>query len=78
VLRPLAAHIAAGAEEPFYLVDLAAVRSRVALWRRELPRVDPFYAVKCNPDAEILSLLGSLGCGFDCASRAEMSLILEA
>mmetsp|Transcript_39886 Transcript_39886/g.122813 ORF Transcript_39886/g.122813 Transcript_39886/m.122813 type:complete len:512 (+) Transcript_39886:131-1666(+) len=78
VLRPLAAHIAAGAEEPFYLVDLAAVRSRVALWRRELPRVDPFYAVKCNPDGEILSLLGSLGCGFDCASRAEMSLILEA
>ena len=34
-------------------------------------------AVKCNPDKEILRLLARLGTGFDCASRAEIELVLS-
>ena len=34
-------------------------------------------AVKCNPDKEVLRLLAKLGTGFDCASRAEIDLILS-
>ena len=33
-------------------------------------------AVKCNPDPEILRLLAALGTGFDCASKAEIELVL--
>jgi len=34
-------------------------------------------AVKCNPDKEVLRLLANLGIGFDCASRAEIDLVLS-
>lgn len=33
-------------------------------------------AVKCNPDKEVLRLLANLGTGFDCASRAEIDMVL--
>lgn len=35
------------------------------------------YAVKANPNPEIVSLLAEAGAGFDCASRAELELGLE-
>ena len=34
-------------------------------------------AVKCNPDKEVLRLLANLGTGFDCASKAEIDLVLS-
>lgn len=46
--------------------------------RRFFPRVEPFYAVKCNPDPVILKTLAVLGCNFDCASRTEIRLVQEA
>jgi ornithine decarboxylase len=39
--------------------------------------VEPFYAVKCNPDLAIVRLLATLGCGFDCASMSEIDLVLN-
>lgn len=39
--------------------------------------VEPFYAVKCNPDPVILRVLASLGCGFDCATMGEIDLVLN-
>jgi diaminopimelate decarboxylase len=45
--------------------------------RRFFPRVDPFYAVKCNPDPVIIKTLAILGCNFDCASRNEFRLVHE-
>lgn len=65
-------------EEPFYIVDLGVVVSQVYQWRRFFPRVEPFYAVKCNPDPVIIKTLAILGCNFDCASRAEIRLVEEA
>lgn len=38
--------------------------------------VEPFYAVKCNPDVAVLRLLASLGCSFDCATMGEIELVL--
>jgi ornithine decarboxylase len=38
---------------------------------------DHVTAVKCNPDKEVLRLLASLGTGFDCASKAEIDLVLN-
>ena len=42
-----------------------------------MPRVEPFYAVKCNNEPGILQLLASLGTGFDCASKAEIEQVLS-
>jgi ornithine decarboxylase len=33
--------------------------------------------VKCNPDLQLLRLLAALGTGFDCASTAELELVLS-
>lgn len=46
-------------------------------WRAAMPRVVPFYAIKCNPDAGIVRLLASLGAGFDCASLGEVKQVLD-
>ena len=42
---------------------------------KELPRVAPYYAVKCNNDPMVLRTLANLGCGFDCASPAEIDQV---
>ncbi|CAK1590985.1 unnamed protein product [Parnassius mnemosyne] len=62
-------------EDPFYLMDLGEVVARYHQWKELLPRVEPFYAVKCNDDKLLLSTLAALGTGFDCASKAEIELI---
>jgi len=62
--------------EAFYMVDLGVVARKFDEWTSHLPRVKPFYAIKCNPDNAIIKLLASLGAGFDCASRAEIQQIL--
>ena len=38
-------------EDAFYVVDLGVLVSQVYQWRKFFPRVEPFYAVKCNPDS---------------------------
>ncbi|KAJ2440256.1 Ornithine decarboxylase, partial [Coemansia sp. RSA 2424] len=68
----------AGAEDAFFVADLGEVARQHAQWVRLLGRVQPFYAVKCNPDALVVRLLARLGAGFDCASRAELALALGA
>jgi ornithine decarboxylase len=47
------------------------------MWNRYLPKVLPYYAVKCNPDPSILQWLYDRGSGFDCASAREMVLVKE-
>ncbi|KAJ3270221.1 Antizyme inhibitor 1 [Terramyces sp. JEL0728] len=56
-------------EDPFFVCDLGEVARQYAQWKRLLPRVQPFYAVKCNPDPAILKVLAKCGTGFDCASK---------
>jgi hypothetical protein len=62
--------------DAFYVVDLREVARKHAQWAAELPRVRPYYAVKCNDDPAIVRLLASLGAGFDCASKGEMAMVL--
>ncbi|KAJ2891685.1 Ornithine decarboxylase, partial [Coemansia aciculifera] len=67
----------AGAEDAFFVADLGEVARQHRLWTRLLPRVQPFYAIKCNPDFVVVRLLAQLGAGFDCASTAELALALS-
>ncbi|KAF8992367.1 hypothetical protein BDQ17DRAFT_1432443 [Cyathus striatus] len=65
------------AEKAFFVADLSVVYHQHMRWINALPEVQPFYAVKCNPDPYILRLLASLGTGFDCASINEISSVLS-
>ncbi|GMR45906.1 hypothetical protein PMAYCL1PPCAC_16101, partial [Pristionchus mayeri] len=66
-----------GNEDAFMIYNMDALYDRYELWMRELPHVQPFYAVKCNNDEVILQTLVALGAGFDCASSAEIDTILR-
>jgi len=59
-------------EEAFYIVDLGEVVNAYNTWIRLLPIVEPYYAVKCNPNPVIMEALASLGVNFDCASQNEI------
>ncbi|GFR47866.1 hypothetical protein Agub_g9675, partial [Astrephomene gubernaculifera] len=63
--------------DSIYVVDLASPFRLFKAWRAALPRVHPFYAVKCYPEPAILRLLVALGAGFDCASRGELDMMLR-
>lgn len=64
-------------EQSFYIVDLQSVDRTLATWRTVLPRVRPFYAVKCNPDMGILRTMADAGGDFDCASPNEIERVLS-
>lgn len=67
---------AADDENAFFVADLGEVYRQHMRWKSNLPRIRPFYAVKCNPDERVLRLLAQLGTGFDCASKAEIDMVL--
>ncbi|KAL3428285.1 Ornithine decarboxylase [Phlyctema vagabunda] len=67
----------AGDEDTFFVADLGEVYRQHMRWKKNLPRVKPFYAVKCNPDPQVIRLLAELGTGFDCASKAEIEQVLK-
>jgi ornithine decarboxylase len=62
---------------PFYVINLTKVVQQYRHWKKHLPRITPYYAIKCNPDPLILETLLNLGCCFDCASKNEISQVLE-
>lgn len=64
-------------DDAFYIVDLADVLLKHQKWVSLLPRVEPFYAMKCNNDPVLLKMLTGLGIGFDCASKIEMQTMLS-
>ncbi|KAF3701513.1 Ornithine decarboxylase 1 [Channa argus] len=61
--------------DAFYVCDLGDVVRKHLRWTRNLPRVTPFYAVKCNDSRPVVATLASLGIGFDCASKMEIQLV---
>ncbi|XP_071117517.1 ornithine decarboxylase-like isoform X1 [Haliotis cracherodii] len=64
-------------EDAFFIADLGDIVAKYKKWRRLLPRVEPFYAVKCNDDYGVLKLLADLGTSFDCASKMEIDKVLN-
>ncbi|XP_039511506.1 ornithine decarboxylase-like [Pimephales promelas] len=62
-------------KDAFYVADLGDVLKKHLRWFRVLPRITPFYAVKCNDSGAVVSTLAYLGAGFDCASKTEIQLV---
>ncbi|CAO1618915.1 unnamed protein product [Sympodiomycopsis kandeliae] len=67
----------ADGENAFFVADLSEVYRQHLRWLKALPRVIPFFAVKCNPDPYVLRLLAAMGSGFDCASNGEIQAVLD-
>ena len=64
-------------EEAFFIIDLTKIIEQHRKWIENLPNVVCYYAMKCNPNDAIISLLDKLNVNFDCASRNEISQILN-
>ncbi|KAJ3212670.1 Antizyme inhibitor 1 [Entophlyctis luteolus] len=64
-------------EDPFFVADMGEVIRQHIQWKEMLPRVEPFYAMKCCPDPVVIKTLVELGTGFDCASKTEIETALS-
>jgi ornithine decarboxylase len=62
---------------PVVVIDHNIIRRNFAAFRRHLPKVQPYYAVKANPDPEIVRTLFKAGASFDAASLPEFTLVYE-
>ncbi len=62
---------------PLFVVDHAALRRNYAEFKRHLPRVQAYYAVKANPDPAIVRTLYRSGASFDVASMPEFRIVYE-
>jgi ornithine decarboxylase len=62
---------------PCLVVDLEIVRDNYRAFAKALPDSRVYYAVKANPAPEVLKLLAELGSSFDCASVAEIEMVLN-
>lgn len=58
----------ANKDESMYLGCLDDIINKLRMWMEHIPRVHPFYAIKCNDDPNVVKILGAMGAGFDCAS----------
>ena len=62
---------------PLFVVDHAILRKNYTEFKRLLPRVQAYYAVKANPDPAIVKTLYEAGCSFDVASMPEFLIVHE-
>lgn len=62
---------------PVVVIDHEVIRRNYASFRRHLPKVQVYYAVKANPAPEIVRTLYQAGASFDVASLAEFMLVYE-
>jgi ornithine decarboxylase len=69
--------LASGDDDAFYLLDVEDVRMKYRKWVEKIPKVVPYYAVKCNDNQSIVKALAEAGAGFDCASKKELEQILS-
>ena len=62
---------------PLFILDHEVIRENFNRFRKHLPRVEIYFAVKANPEPQIITTLYPLGSGFDVASLQEFQSILD-
>jgi ornithine decarboxylase len=60
---------------PVIVVDHDVIRANYAAFKRHLPKVQAYYAVKANPEPAIVRTLYRAGASFDVASLQEFMLV---
>ncbi len=69
--------LARTAGTPCIIIDHSVIEQQYHTFRSLLP-IRPYYAVKANPEVEVVRTLLFLGAGFDVASLAEFSIVKKA
>jgi ornithine decarboxylase len=62
---------------PLFVVDHNVLRRNYSAFKKYLPRVQAYYAVKANPDPAIVQTLFEAGASFDVASMPEFNIVHE-
>jgi ornithine decarboxylase len=62
---------------PLFVVDHDVLRKNYATFKKYLPRVQAYYAVKANPDPAIVKTLFDAGASFDVASMPEFNTVYD-
>lgn len=62
---------------PFMLIKRCVLLKQYERFRKCLPEVTPYYAIKANPHSSVIKTFVELGTGFDVASGAEMKEVLR-
>ena len=62
---------------PLFVVDHDELRRNYAMFKKYLPRIQAYYAVKANPDPAIVKTLFDAGASFDVASMPEFRIVYE-
>lgn len=60
-----------------FVYDLDKLVALYTKWNTLFPNIKAHYAVKCNPEKEIIKVLHACGAAFDCASPAEIDIVLN-
>jgi len=63
---------------PLLVIDHKKIREKYLQFRKYLPRVGVYYAIKANPEPAIIKTLHRLGSGFDVASQEEFEMVMKA
>ena len=62
-------------EPPYLLLDKSKVKLKVKSIGKNIRNSEVYYAVKANPDIEVLKLINELGIGFEIASEGELKIL---
>lgn len=64
-------------ETPCVVINLDVIKKNYLDLKKNFPYADVYYAIKANPNDEVISLLRDLGSNFDIASRYELDKVLK-
>ncbi len=62
---------------PLFVIDHAKIRENYKEFKKPLPRVQAYFAVKVNSNPEIIRTLYNIGSSFDVASMPEFMMVYE-
>ncbi|XP_009998873.1 PREDICTED: antizyme inhibitor 2 isoform X2 [Chaetura pelagica] len=62
-------------QQAFFVADLGDMVRKHLCFLKALPRVKPYFPVRCNSSEGVLRLLAELGTGFACANKAEIARV---
>ncbi|XP_052554844.1 antizyme inhibitor 2 isoform X3 [Tympanuchus pallidicinctus] len=63
----------AGDRQAFFVADLGDIVKKHVRFLKALPRVKPYFPVRCNSGGAVIRLLAELGAGFACANKTEIA-----
>ncbi|XP_075029398.1 antizyme inhibitor 2 isoform X2 [Calonectris borealis] len=62
-------------QQAFFVADLGDIVKKHLRFLKALPRVKPYFPVKCNGSEGVMRLLAELGAGFACTNKAEIARV---